>query len=100
LFVAEAEFGKDGPARVIGGPARFQSVEAALAAGPMFYADIVEGIGSDDAAGRNGRWLTTRPLRERRNSAATRPRCVDGDDPFRHLKPRSPLRSRPLRRED
>jgi hypothetical protein len=35
-------------ARVIGGPARFRSVEAALAAGPMFYADIVEAIGSDD----------------------------------------------------
>ena len=35
-------------ALVIGSPARFQSVEAALAARPMFYADIVEGIGSDD----------------------------------------------------
>ena len=35
-------------ARVFAGPARFQSVEAALAAGPLFYADIVEGIGSDD----------------------------------------------------
>jgi 2,5-furandicarboxylate decarboxylase 1 len=35
-------------ARVFAGPARFQSVEAALAAGPMFSADIVEGIGSDD----------------------------------------------------
>ncbi len=35
-------------AKVFAGPARFQSVEAALAAGPMFYADIVEGIGSDD----------------------------------------------------
>jgi UbiD family decarboxylase len=30
------------------GPARFQSVEQALAAGPMFYADIVEAVGSDD----------------------------------------------------
>ncbi len=29
-------------------PPRFQSVEAALAGGPMFYADIVEGVGSDD----------------------------------------------------
>ena len=35
-------------ARVFAGPARFQSVEAALAGGPLFYADIVEGIGSDD----------------------------------------------------
>jgi 2,5-furandicarboxylate decarboxylase 1 len=35
-------------ARVFAGPARFQSVEAALVAGPMFYADIVEGTGSDD----------------------------------------------------
>jgi hypothetical protein len=35
-------------ARVFAGPVRFQSVEGALAAGPMFYADIVEGIGSDD----------------------------------------------------
>ncbi|HTV89796.1 MAG TPA: UbiD family decarboxylase [Stellaceae bacterium] len=35
-------------ARVFDGPARFQSVEAALAQGPKFYADIVEGVGSDD----------------------------------------------------
>lgn len=35
-------------AKTFAGPARFQSVEAALGAGPMFYADIVEGIGSDD----------------------------------------------------
>jgi 2,5-furandicarboxylate decarboxylase 1 len=35
-------------AKVFAGPPRFQSVEAALAAGPMFYADIVAGIGSDD----------------------------------------------------
>ena len=35
-------------ARVFAGPARFQSVEAALASGPMFYADIVAGIGSED----------------------------------------------------
>jgi 2,5-furandicarboxylate decarboxylase 1 len=35
-------------ARFFAGPARFQSVEAALAEGPLFYADIVEGIGSDD----------------------------------------------------
>jgi 2,5-furandicarboxylate decarboxylase 1 len=35
-------------ARVFAGPVRFQSVEGALAEGPLFYADIVEGIGSDD----------------------------------------------------
>jgi 2,5-furandicarboxylate decarboxylase 1 len=35
-------------ARVFAGPARFQSVEAALAAGPMFYADIVAAVGSED----------------------------------------------------
>ncbi len=35
-------------ARTFAGPARFQSVEAALAAGPMFYADIVAGVGSQD----------------------------------------------------
>ena len=35
-------------ARVFAGPVRFQSVEVALAKGPLFYADIVEGIGSDD----------------------------------------------------
>ncbi len=35
-------------AKVFAGPARFQTVELALAAGPMFYADIVEAIGSDD----------------------------------------------------
>lgn len=30
------------------GPARWQTVEQALSAQPMFYADIVEGLGSDD----------------------------------------------------
>jgi 2,5-furandicarboxylate decarboxylase 1 len=35
-------------ARVFAEPARFRSVEEALAAGPMFYADIVAGIGSED----------------------------------------------------
>jgi len=35
-------------AKTFTGPARFQSVEAALATGPMFYSDVVEGIGSDD----------------------------------------------------
>src|SRR5262245_3160018 len=35
-------------AKVFSGPARFQTVEQALASAPMFYADIVEAIGSDD----------------------------------------------------
>jgi 2,5-furandicarboxylate decarboxylase 1 len=35
-------------AKVFKGPARFQSVEQALASAPMFYTDIVEAIGSDD----------------------------------------------------
>ncbi len=35
-------------AKIFAGPARFQTVELALADGPMFYADIVEAIGSDD----------------------------------------------------
>jgi len=35
-------------ARVFDRPARFQTVEQALASTPMFYADIVEGIGSED----------------------------------------------------
>jgi 2,5-furandicarboxylate decarboxylase 1 len=35
-------------ARQFGGRARFQSVSEALAAGRMFYAEIVEAIGSDD----------------------------------------------------
>jgi UbiD family decarboxylase len=36
-------------AKVFGnGPRRFSSVEQALESGPMFYADIVEGLGSDD----------------------------------------------------
>src|ERR1700730_13993678 len=48
-------FGRDGEipltrsaAKVFSGPARFQTVEQALASAPMFYADIVEAIGSDD----------------------------------------------------
>src|SRR5205085_9681275 len=47
-------FGRDGQipltrcaARLFKHTARFQSVEQALAAGPMFYADIVEALGSD-----------------------------------------------------
>jgi 2,5-furandicarboxylate decarboxylase 1 len=35
-------------AKIFTGPARFQTVELALASAPMFYADIVEAIGSDD----------------------------------------------------
>jgi 2,5-furandicarboxylate decarboxylase 1 len=35
-------------AKTFKGPARFQSVEQALSTAPMFYADIVEGLGSDD----------------------------------------------------
>jgi UbiD family decarboxylase len=35
-------------ARVFAGPARFQTVEQALESGPMFFADVVEGLGSDD----------------------------------------------------
>ena len=35
-------------AKVFKGPARFQSVEQALSSAPMFYADLVEGLGSDD----------------------------------------------------
>jgi hypothetical protein len=33
---------------VFGAPPRFQTVEQALSSAPMFYADIVEAIGSDD----------------------------------------------------
>ena len=35
-------------AKTFEGPARWQTVEQALGAGPMYYADIVEGLGSDD----------------------------------------------------
>ncbi|HEV2300418.1 MAG TPA: hypothetical protein VGR91_02500, partial [Stellaceae bacterium] len=35
-------------ARVFEGPARFQSAAGALASGPMFYAEIVEAVGSQD----------------------------------------------------
>jgi UbiD family decarboxylase len=35
-------------AKVFSGPPRFQTVEQALAAGPMFYADVVESLGSQD----------------------------------------------------
>ena len=35
-------------AKTFSGPPRFQTAEQALGAGPMFYADIVESLGSDD----------------------------------------------------
>jgi len=35
-------------ARAFAGPARFQTVEQALASGPMFFTDVVEALGSDD----------------------------------------------------
>ncbi len=54
-FDCTKPFGRDGQipltrsaAKVFAGPARFQSVEQALATAPMFYADIVEAVGSDD----------------------------------------------------
>src|SRR3984893_9637201 len=54
-FDCTKPFGRDGEipltrsaAKVFSGPARFQTVEQALASTPMFYADIVEAIGSDD----------------------------------------------------
>jgi 2,5-furandicarboxylate decarboxylase 1 len=54
-FDCTRPFGRDGQiplmrcaAKVFKEPARYQTVEQALAAGPMFYADIVESIGSRD----------------------------------------------------
>jgi 3-polyprenyl-4-hydroxybenzoate decarboxylase len=54
-FDCTKPFGRDGEipltrsaAKVFNGPARYQTIEQALGAGPMFYADIVEAIGSDD----------------------------------------------------
>jgi 3-polyprenyl-4-hydroxybenzoate decarboxylase len=54
-FDCTRPFGREGEipmtrcaAKVFEAPARFQSVEQALSAGPMFYADIVEALGSDD----------------------------------------------------
>jgi 3-polyprenyl-4-hydroxybenzoate decarboxylase len=35
-------------AKIFDGPARFQTVEQALESGPMFYAHVVEAVGSDD----------------------------------------------------
>ncbi len=54
-FDCTKPFGRDGQipmtrcaARVFKGPARYQNVEQALSASPMFYADIVDALGSDD----------------------------------------------------
>jgi UbiD family decarboxylase len=54
-FDCTKPFGREGEipltrcaAKIFKGPARFQSVEQALGSAPMFYADLVEGIGSDD----------------------------------------------------
>lgn len=54
-FDCTKEIGREGDipltrcaAYKFGAPARFQTVEHALEAGPMYFAHIVEGIGSDD----------------------------------------------------
>src|SRR5579863_6305320 len=54
-FDCTRPFGRDGEiplmpcaAKVFQGPARYQTVEQALGSGPMFYADIVESLGSRD----------------------------------------------------
>jgi 2,5-furandicarboxylate decarboxylase 1 len=54
-FDCTKPFGRDGQvplmrcaAKVFKGPARYQTVEQALGSGPMFYADIVESLGSED----------------------------------------------------
>jgi hypothetical protein len=54
-FDCTKPFGREGQipltrsaAKVFKGPARYQTVEQALGTGPMFYADIVETIGSQD----------------------------------------------------
>ena len=54
-FDCTKPFGRDGQvplmrcaAKVFKGPARYQNVEQALASSPMFYADIVESLGSED----------------------------------------------------
>jgi 3-polyprenyl-4-hydroxybenzoate decarboxylase len=54
-FDCTKPFGRDGEipltrsaAMVFKGPARFQTIEQALSSAPMFYADLVEAIGSDD----------------------------------------------------
>jgi 2,5-furandicarboxylate decarboxylase 1 len=54
-FDCTKPFGRDGQipmtrsaAKVFKGPARYQTVEQALGASPMFFADIVESLGSED----------------------------------------------------
>jgi UbiD family decarboxylase len=54
-FDCTRPFGRDGQvplmrcaAKVFKGPARYQNVEQALSSSPMFYADIVESLGSTD----------------------------------------------------
>jgi 3-polyprenyl-4-hydroxybenzoate decarboxylase len=54
-FDCTRPFGRDGQiplaraaAKVFKGPARYQTVEQALSTTPMFYADIVESLGSED----------------------------------------------------
>src|SRR6202795_2100219 len=54
-FDCTKPFGRDGQipltraaAKIFKGPARYQTVEQALGAAPMFYADIVESLGSED----------------------------------------------------
>ena len=54
-FDCTKPFGRDGQvpmmrsaAKVFKGPARYQTVEQALGTSPMFYADIVESLGSED----------------------------------------------------
>jgi 2,5-furandicarboxylate decarboxylase 1 len=54
-FDATRPFGREGEiiltrcaAKTFASPPRFQNIEQALAAAPMFFADLVEGIGSDD----------------------------------------------------
>jgi 2,5-furandicarboxylate decarboxylase 1 len=54
-FDCTKPFGRDGEipltrsaAKVFKGPPRFQNIEQALGTAPMFYADLVESIGSDD----------------------------------------------------
>jgi 2,5-furandicarboxylate decarboxylase 1 len=54
-FDCTKPFGRDGQiplmrcaAKTFKGPARYQNVEQALAASPLFYADIIEAVGSQD----------------------------------------------------
>ena len=54
-FDCTKPFGREGEipltrsaAKVFKGPARFQTIEQALTTAPMFYADLVESIGSQD----------------------------------------------------